>query len=101
MRELLFQSSVFRFWIPFAGKNREKLGTRIELDPDMRFFYVSRNPERRQRGDRQIANSGRGLRNVFDVISRFVAGHADLEQVFFDLCSEFLLSHQQRSRQCA
>jgi hypothetical protein len=82
------------FWIPFAGQNIEKLGTRIELDPDTDICFVSNIPEKHKQGDLKVANSGVGLQRIYEALSLRVAGHAEMETSFFIVCRDLLLNHQ-------
>lgn len=91
-------SAPLRYWIPFSGRNTKDLGTRIELNPEDGTYSVSSFPELWQAGDRKIKNSGAGLRQIYDQLARYVAGYSELEQTFFNVCRELLLSHQRCQR---
>lgn len=95
-------SRIMPFWIPFAGQNRAKLGTRItfeiENDPNLSSFSISGHPEKQQSGDTRIPNGGAGMEKMFNLLSYEVLDDEKQLRLFFNAVNELLICWQRWQR---
>ncbi|MBI3255841.1 MAG: hypothetical protein HYZ63_02620 [Candidatus Andersenbacteria bacterium] len=95
-------SQVITFWIPFAGSNKAKLGTRInfeiENDPNLSSFFISVHPEKRQSRDTRLRNGGAGMEAMFNTLNTKVQGDKKQLRLFFNVFNELLIRWQRWQR---